>query len=141
MYTQKDGLFCTCAYKTGAASMNEIIIVGQDEGAPLLHLQAILTTGDSLAAVHLGGLEVLRTQPGLINHLGGRQRGEGRGEREEDRWRGSRGDIDESGRVSLDNTHTYMQTLTCMCIINGLYSLMIFPGLSRYTGDPNEHCY
>lgn len=81
MYKQKDGLFCTCAYKTGAASMNEIIIVGQDEGAPLLHLQAILTTGDSLTAVHLGGLEVLRTQPGLINHLGGRQRGEGRGER------------------------------------------------------------
>lgn len=59
--------------------MNEIIIVGQDEGAPLLHLQAILTTGDSLSAVHLGGLEVLRTQPGLINHLGGRQRGEGKG--------------------------------------------------------------
>lgn len=56
--------------------MNEIIVVGQDKGAPLLHLQAVLTTGDSLAAVHLGGLEVLRTQPGLINHLGGRQRGE-----------------------------------------------------------------
>lgn len=56
--------------------MNEIIIVGQDEGAPLLHLQAVLMTGDSLAAVHLGGLEVLRTQPGLVNHLGGRQRGE-----------------------------------------------------------------
>lgn len=68
--------------------MNEIIIVGQDEGAPLLHLQAVLTTGDSLTAVHLGGLEVLRTQPGLINHLGGRQRGEGRGDR--DRWRGCR---------------------------------------------------
>lgn len=62
--------------------MNEIIIVGQDEGAPLLHLQAMLTTGDSLTAVHLGGLEVLRTQPGLINRLGGRrERGEGRGER------------------------------------------------------------
>lgn len=68
--------FGTCAYKTGAASVNEIIIVGQDEGAPLLHLQAVLTAGDSLAAVHLGGLEVLRTQPGLINHLGGRQKGE-----------------------------------------------------------------
>lgn len=64
--------------------MNEIIIVGQDEGAPLLHLKAVLTTGDSLAAVYLGGLEVLRTQPGLINHLGGRQRGEDWGERERD---------------------------------------------------------
>lgn len=62
--------------------MNKIIIVGQDEGAPLLHLQAVLTTGDSLAAVHLGGLEVLRTQPRLINRLGGRQRGEGRKKRE-----------------------------------------------------------
>lgn len=39
--------------------MNEIIIVRQDEGAPLLHLQAVLTTGDWLTAVHLGGLEVL----------------------------------------------------------------------------------
>ena len=77
--------FYTCAYKTGAASMNEIIIVRQDEGAPLLHLQAVLTTGDSLPAVHLGGLEVLRTQPGLINHLGGRQRGEGKGEKERER--------------------------------------------------------
>lgn len=67
--------FCTCAYKTGVATMNEIIIVRQDEGAPLLHLQAILSAGDSLTAVPLGGLEVLRTQPGLINDLGGRQRG------------------------------------------------------------------
>lgn len=67
--------FCTCAYKTGVATVNEIIIVRQDEGAPLLHLQAILSAGDSLTAVPLGGLEVLRTQPGLINHLGGRQRG------------------------------------------------------------------
>lgn len=56
--------------------MNEIIIVRQDKGAPLLHLQAVLATGDSLAAVHLGGLEVLRTQPGLIHRLGERQRGE-----------------------------------------------------------------
>lgn len=73
---ERSDCFCTCAYKTGAASVNEIIIVGQDKGAPLLHLQAVLTTGDSIAAVHLGGLEVLRTQPGLINHLGGKQRGE-----------------------------------------------------------------
>lgn len=64
----------TCAYKTGAASVDEIVVVRQDEGAPLLHLQTVLTTGDSLTAVHLGGLEVLRTQPGLINHLGGTHR-------------------------------------------------------------------
>ncbi|MEQ2308677.1 hypothetical protein AMECASPLE_030703 [Ameca splendens] len=64
----------TCAYKTWAASMNEIIIVREDKGAALLNLQAVLATGDSIAAVYLGGLEVLRTQPGLINHLGGRQR-------------------------------------------------------------------
>lgn len=64
--------------------MNEIIIVGQDEGAPLLHLQAVVTTGDSLAAVNLGGLEVLRTQPLLINHLDETRRGEDRGDEEED---------------------------------------------------------
>lgn len=56
--------------------MNEIIVVRQDKGAPLLHLQAVLATGDPFAAVHLGCVEVLRTQPGLIHHLGGRQRGE-----------------------------------------------------------------
>lgn len=62
--------FFTCAYKTGAATLDEIIVVRQDEGAPLLHLQAIVSAGDSLTALPLGGLEVLRTQPGLINHLG-----------------------------------------------------------------------
>lgn len=62
--------------------MNEIIVVGQDEGAPLLHLQAVVTTRDPLAAVNLGGLEVLRTQPLLINHLDETQRGEDRGQRE-----------------------------------------------------------
>lgn len=56
--------------------MNEIIIVREDKGAALLNLQAVLATGDSIGAVYLGGLEVLRTQPGLINHLGGKQRGE-----------------------------------------------------------------
>lgn len=69
--------FCTCAYKTGAATLDEIIIVRQDEGAPLLHLQAIVSAGDSLTALPLGGLEVLRTQPGLINHLGGGDREKG----------------------------------------------------------------
>lgn len=61
--------------------MNEIVIVRQDEGAPLLHLQAILSTGDSLTALPLGGLEVLRTQPGLINHLGGETESGGWGAR------------------------------------------------------------
>lgn len=88
--------------------MNEIVIVGQDEGAPLLHLQAVLTAGDSLAAVHLGGLEVLRTQPGLINHLCGRQREvrEGRGERE-------RQVIDELGIICIHK---------CKRTIHDLYS-------------------
>lgn len=37
-----------------------------------------MSAGDSLTALPLGGLEVLRTQPGLINHLGGGERvGEG----------------------------------------------------------------
>lgn len=70
--------------------MNEIIIVRQDEGAPLLHLQAVVTTGDSLAAVNLGGLEVLRTQPLLINRLDETQRGENRERRRRKRERGRR---------------------------------------------------
>lgn len=62
---------CTCAYKTGAPSVDEIVVVGKDEGTPLLHLQTVLATRDPLTAVHLGGLEVLRAQPGLIYHLEG----------------------------------------------------------------------
>lgn len=49
--------------------MNEIIIVRQDEGAPLLHLEAVLITADSISAVVLVDLEVLRAQPRLVHHL------------------------------------------------------------------------
>lgn len=104
--------FCTCAYKTGAASLNEIIIVRQDEGAPLLHLQAILATGDSPSAVNLGGLEVLRTQPLLINHLEERHR-EGKA---------GGGDSNELGKIALAHNHTHMYTVTCMCISRSLCS-------------------
>lgn len=104
--------FCTCAYKTGVATVNEIIIVRQDEGAPLLHLQAILSAGDSLTAVPLGGLEVLRTQPGLINHLGGRQRGvEGRGDREDTDELG-RGSAGESGHRHMNSFRMYTAIVT-----------------------------
>lgn len=101
--------------------MNEIIIVGQDEGAPLLHLQAILTTGDSLSAVHLGGLEVLRTQPGLINHLGGRQRGEGKGGekgRQGWGWGGVGGGGAERISMSVGGIHWITRIYTHTCTLS-----------------------
>lgn len=106
--------------------MNEIIVVGQDEGAPLLHLQAVLTTGDSLAAVHLGGLEVLRTQPGLINRLGeeAERRREGRGSQ--------RGDSNELVAITL--------TFTCLvrnlCVKAAVLSQLIKYAAWLLLGSP-----
>lgn len=122
--------FCTCAYKTGVATVNEIIIVRQDEGAPLLHLQAILSAGDSLTAVPLGGLEVPRTQPGLINHLGGRQRGLRAG--------GDREDTDELGRGSAgESGHRHMNTFRMYVLSPGrLARLLIVTEIRRYPGGP-----
>lgn len=47
-----------------------------------------MTAGDSLAAVNLGCLEVLRTQPLLINRLDETQRGEDREVEEEEEEKG-----------------------------------------------------
>lgn len=121
---------CTCAYKTGAASMNEIIIVGQDEGAPLLHLQAVVAAGDPLAAVDLGGLEVLRTQPLLINHLDETQKGERTGEKRRRRRRrrkrgggggggereGEERNIMSLGGVSLKDAFVQSYVSVCVCV-------------------------
>lgn len=51
--------------------MDQVIVVGQDEGAALLDLQAVLVARDLLLTGLLGGGEELRTQPGLVGHLGG----------------------------------------------------------------------
>ncbi len=59
----------TCAYKTGASSIDELIIVRQYEGTPLLDLQAVLPAGDPVAAVHLCGMEELGTEPVFVDSL------------------------------------------------------------------------
>lgn len=56
-----------CAYKTGASSVDELIIVRQYEGTPLLDLQAVLPAGDPVAAVHLCGVEELGTDPLFVD--------------------------------------------------------------------------
>lgn len=61
----------TRADEAGAAPMDQVIVVGQDEGAALLDLQAVLVARDLLLTGLLGGGEELRTQPGLVGHLGG----------------------------------------------------------------------
>lgn len=55
--------------------MDQVIIVGQDEWAALLDLQAVLVAWYLLLTGLLGGGEKLSTQPGLIGHL--RKEGEG----------------------------------------------------------------
>lgn len=70
----------TCADEAGAAPIDQVIIVGQDEWAALLDLQAVLVAGDLLLTGLLGGGEKLSTQPGLIGHLRGRG-GDRRGEK------------------------------------------------------------
>lgn len=59
----------TCAYKTGASSVDELIIVRQYEWTPLLDLQAVLPAGDPVAAVHLCGVEELGTDPLFVDSL------------------------------------------------------------------------
>lgn len=61
----------TRADEAGAAPVDQVIVVGQDEGAALLDLQAVLVARDLLLTGLLGGGEELRTQPGLVGHLGG----------------------------------------------------------------------
>ena len=50
--------------------MDEVIVVRQDEGTPLLHLQTVLDTWHCPPTMPLGGREILGTQPGLIGLLG-----------------------------------------------------------------------
>lgn len=60
----------TCADEAGAAPVDQVIVVGQDERAALLDLQAVLVARYLLLTGLLGGGEKLSTQPGLIGHLG-----------------------------------------------------------------------
>lgn len=59
----------TCADEAGAAAVNQVVVVGQDEGAALLDLQAVLVARHLLLAGAPGGGEKLSAQPGLVGHL------------------------------------------------------------------------
>lgn len=49
--------------------MDQVVVVGQDEGAALLDLQAVLVARNLLLAGAPGGGEKLSAQPGLVGHL------------------------------------------------------------------------
>lgn len=59
----------TCADEAGAAAVDQVVVIGQDERAALLDLQAVLVTRYLLLTGLLGGGEILSTQPGLVGHL------------------------------------------------------------------------
>lgn len=59
----------TCADEAGAAAVDKVVVVGQDEGAALLDLQAILVARNFLLAGAPGGGKKLSAQPGLVGHL------------------------------------------------------------------------
>lgn len=64
----------TCADEAGAATVDQVVIIGQDERTALLDLQAVLVARHLLLAGLLGGGEILSTQPGLIGRLRRRRR-------------------------------------------------------------------
>lgn len=66
----------TCADEAGAAAVDQVIVVGQDERTALLDLQAVLVARYPLLTGLLGGGEILSAQPGLIGRL--RRRGKKR---------------------------------------------------------------
>lgn len=59
----------TCADEAGAASVYQVVVVGQDERTALLDLQAVLVARYPLLTALLGGGEILSAQPGLIRYL------------------------------------------------------------------------
>lgn len=60
----------TCADEAGAAAVDQVVVIGQDERTALLDLQAVLVARYLLLTGLVGGGEILRTQPGLIGRLG-----------------------------------------------------------------------
>lgn len=58
--------------------MDQVVVVGQNEGAALLDLQAVLVARNLLLAGAPGGGEKLSAQPGLVGHLRKKRR-RGRG--------------------------------------------------------------
>lgn len=59
----------TCADEAGAAAVDQVVVVGQDERTALLDLQAVLAAWHLLFAGPPDGGEKLSAQPGLVGHL------------------------------------------------------------------------
>lgn len=59
----------TCADEAGAAAVDQVVVVGQDERTALLDLQAVLVARHLLFAGPPHGGEKLSAQPGLVGHL------------------------------------------------------------------------
>lgn len=64
----------TCADEAGAAAVDQVVVVGQDERTALLDLQAVLVARHPLLTRLLGGGEILSTQPGFIGRLRRKER-------------------------------------------------------------------
>ena len=82
-HTQSARLCCcckqevlTCADEAGAATVDQVVVIGQDERTALLDLQAVLVAWYLLLTGLLGGGEILSTQPGLIGRLRKKKRRE-----------------------------------------------------------------
>lgn len=69
----KEVLALTCANEAGAAAMDQVVIIRQNEWTALLDLQAVLLARYLLLTGLLGGWEILSTQPGLIRRLRGKR--------------------------------------------------------------------
>lgn len=69
----KEVLALTCANEAGAAAMDQVVIIRQNERTALLDLQAVLLARYLLLTGLLGGWEILSTQPGLIRRLRGKR--------------------------------------------------------------------
>lgn len=59
----------TCADEAGAAAVDQVVVIGQDERTALLDLQAVLVARYPLLTGLLGGGEILSAEPGLIGRL------------------------------------------------------------------------
>lgn len=74
--TGASGLALTCADEAGVSTVDQVVVVGQDERTALLDLQAVLVARYLPQTRLLDGGEILSTEPGLVGHLKKRRRRE-----------------------------------------------------------------
>lgn len=59
----------TCADEAGEASVDNLVVVGQYERTPRLHLQTVLLARNCLSAVKLCDFKILGAEPGFVDNL------------------------------------------------------------------------